>query len=290
MALSMNSNRRRPIRPCSKSQVIVSAHPRMPGPASMHDPPARVCEFAPRDFQNAMTAGEALSAATSRPSRLPVRCHCPSSCILCPLPSRSSTSELQLPPCTTTTPTGWTTLHPPQRRNHETAEPMIAIPPEQIPAKSGQVQTLAPTTSNPHDLSSESDGIQETDRAPVQPLPTNTIEINQSATCATDEAVSTPLSSLSLSDLKAKAAELGITDPPGHKGHKSTWIEALIEDAATLPSKPPPEATDRGIQNHQSESCIVYQSQSGPVKLPDTAVSDDDTYPQTCARPHRHRS
>lgn len=122
---------------------------------------------------------------------------------------------------------------------------MIVIPPEQIPANSDQVQTLATTTSNP--LSAESDCIHETDRAPAQPLPTDTIEINQSATYATDEAVSTPLSSLSLRDLKAKAAELGITDPSGHKGHKSTWIEALIEGGATFPSKPPPEATDSAI-------------------------------------------
>ena len=32
---------------------------------------------------------------------------------------------------------------------------------------------------------------------------------------------------MSLRELKAQAAALGITEPEGHKGHKSTWIDAI---------------------------------------------------------------
>ena len=36
-----------------------------------------------------------------------------------------------------------------------------------------------------------------------------------------------PLEDMSLSELKARAQALGITDPDGHKGHKQTWIDAI---------------------------------------------------------------
>ena len=35
------------------------------------------------------------------------------------------------------------------------------------------------------------------------------------------------LSGLSLKELKATAARLGIVNPKGHKGHKATWISAI---------------------------------------------------------------
>ena len=40
--------------------------------------------------------------------------------------------------------------------------------------------------------------------------------------------------SMSLRELKLEATSLGITEPAGHKGHKSTWISA-IEDMSCAP-------------------------------------------------------
>jgi hypothetical protein len=44
------------------------------------------------------------------------------------------------------------------------------------------------------------------------------------------------LESMSLAELKAHAARMGITDPVGHKGHKKTWI-AAIADTSVQPSQ-----------------------------------------------------
>ena len=44
--------------------------------------------------------------------------------------------------------------------------------------------------------------------------------------------------SMSLAELKAHAARLGITDPDGHKGHKKTWISAIEDTTSRKPVTP----------------------------------------------------
>jgi hypothetical protein len=39
---------------------------------------------------------------------------------------------------------------------------------------------------------------------------------------------------LSLYDLKTAASRLGIVNPPGHKGHRATWINAIREDESVV--------------------------------------------------------
>ena len=96
---------------------------------------------------------------------------------------------------------------------------------------------------------------------------------------ATVSSANASLDDMRLDQLKSHAAALGIMEPPGHKGHKKTWIAAIERAESSSPSKldtsdtlssaatPIKAAFDTGVEHvvTQSQDDIVASSVSPPI-------------------------
>jgi superfamily II DNA/RNA helicase len=91
-----------------------------------------------------------------------------------------------------------------------------ALMPEKLDHKYWLVNTTAPSATDVEDEEEAVGAVGEEDQAMAE------------------------LEALSLQDLKARAEDLGISDPLGHKGQKKTWIKAIKQRASssTVGSKP----------------------------------------------------